>query len=144
MFGDEPKYLTPGNSVVTLGTPLGPIGLLVCADIYGDPALLSQLRYGKKARVVAFTSYWTTPGAVNWQVNYAKKYGVYLIAANTVASPGQGGGVYGPQGQVLVQAIRERPASWWPRSPSSRSPWRQRGYPSTRLSRSGFRCARTL
>lgn len=110
LFGEEPKYLTPGNSVVTLGTPLGPMGLLVCADIYGDPALLSQLRYGKKARVVAFTSYWTTSGAVNWQADYAKKYGVYLIAANTLSSPGRGGGIYGPQGQVLAQAIKGTPS----------------------------------
>ncbi len=110
LFGNETKSLTAGNSVVTFGTPLGPMGLLVCADIYGSAALLQELAYSKKARVVAFTAYWTVSNAVNWQTNYAKKYGVYLIASNNVAGPGYGGGIYDPTGKPLAQKIQNKPS----------------------------------
>ncbi len=110
LFGNETKSLTPGNSVVTFGTPLGPMGLLVCADIYGSTSLLQQLAYTKKARVVAFTAYWTVSNSVNWQTNYAKKYGVYLVAANTISSPGMGGGIYDPTGKPLVQKVAGTPS----------------------------------
>jgi predicted amidohydrolase len=110
LFGNEQKSLTPGNDVMVFSTPLGKIGLLICADIYGDSTLLDKLAYTLGARVVAFSSFWTVASAVTWQQNFAKKYGVFFIAANTTINPGQGGGVYDPNGAALAQKIQNQPS----------------------------------
>jgi predicted amidohydrolase len=110
LFGNENTSLTPGNDVMVFSTPLGKMGILICADIYGDASLLNKLTNTLDARVIAFSSFWTTSGAVNWQEDFAKNYGVYLIAANTTISPGHGGGIYDPSGNPLAQEIKTKPS----------------------------------
>jgi predicted amidohydrolase len=110
LFGSEKQSLTAGNDVTVFSTPLGRVGLLICADIYGSYTLLDKLVSTKQARVVALSSYWTVSGAVNWQKNFAKKHGVYMIAANTTTGPGYGGGVFDPTGQPLAQKVASVPS----------------------------------
>ena len=109
LFGNEQNSLTAGNSVSVFNTPLGKMGLLICADIYGSTSLRGQLKNQKQARVVAIASYWTVANSVNWYKKYTSSWGVYGIVANTTHSPGMGGGVYNPNGQPMGQAVQAQP-----------------------------------
>jgi len=109
LFGGETQSLTAGNDVVTFDTPLGKLGLLICADIYGSSTLLSKLANTLKARVVLVSSYWTVSNSVSWYKSYAKKWAMYTVVSNTTHSPGQGGGVYDPSGAALAQKIQTSP-----------------------------------
>jgi predicted amidohydrolase len=110
LFGAEKNTLTAGTNVVTFGTPLGKVGLLICADIYGSSTLNSKLAKTLNARVVLVSSYWTVSNSVNWYVNYAKKWSKYTVVANTTHSPGQGGGIYNPAGAALAQKVSTSPS----------------------------------
>ena len=110
LFGNETKSLTAGNNVTVFDTPLGKMGLLICADIYGSAALRGKLANQLKARVVAISSYWTVSGAVNWYTKYTGSWGVYTIVSNTTHSPGMGGGIYNPAGQPMAQKIQQQPS----------------------------------
>lgn len=109
LFGSEANSLTPGNNVTVFSTPIGKMGLLICADIYGSSTLLNKLINTLQARVVALSSFWTVSGAVTWYSNFANNYNVYLIAANTTIKPGIGGGVYSPTGYALSEQISDVP-----------------------------------
>ncbi len=109
LFGNEPQTLTAGTDVTVFDTPLGKVGLLICADIYGNSTLLNKLKYTLGARVVALTSFWTVSNPQNWYKDYADDYNLYVIAANTTLSPGHGGGVYTPTGSALAQEIKTTP-----------------------------------
>ena len=110
LFGSEPQTLTAGNDVMVFDTPLGKVGLLICADIYGSTTLLNKLKNTLGARVVALSSFWTVSNPQNWYQDLAANYDLYVIAANTTISPGHGGGVYAPpSGSVLAQEIKTTP-----------------------------------
>lgn len=110
LFGNEPQTLTAGNDVMVFDTPLGKVGLLICADIYGSPTLLNKLKYTLGARVVALSSFWTVSNPQNWYKDLAADYDLYVIAANTTISPGHGGGIYAPpNGSALAQEIKTSP-----------------------------------
>jgi len=95
LFGKEGQTLTAGQDVSVFQTPLGKMGLLICADIYGSTTLNNKLAYTLNARVVAVSSYWTVSNPVNtWYKSYLGKYPYYSIIANTTHSPGYGGGVF--------------------------------------------------
>ncbi len=114
LFGNEKKELTAGTEVSVFESPLGKTGMLVCADIYAELEIQSplpqKLSGELKARVVAVSSDWLTASALSTFWFYAKRYGVYAIVANTTAAPGQGGGVWGPGGEVLVQTKEPAPS----------------------------------
>ena len=109
LWDQEPKTLTAGKDVSVFASPLGKIGLLICADIYGSSPLHQKLVTTLKARVIAFSAHWMTAGAPTSQVTFAKTHGVYMVAANTTLGPGQGGGVYDPAGKVLSQHTKNTP-----------------------------------
>ena len=109
LWDDEPKTLTAGTDVSVFSSPLGNVGLLICADIYGTAALRTKLAKTLKARVVAFSGFWLTAGAPTYQAGFAKTYGVYLVAANTTLGPGQGGGVYDTAGKTMAGTILNTP-----------------------------------
>ena len=109
LFGNEQASLTPGNNVSVFNTPLGKMGMLICADIYGSSGLRNTLKNQLQARVVTISSYWTVANSVNWYKDYTSKWGVYGIVANTTHSPGMGGGVY-KSGQPLAQKIQAQPS----------------------------------
>ena len=109
LFGAENNALTPGNDVSVFDTPVGKMGLLVCADVYGSSTLNSKLANTLKARVVAISSFWTVSNATSWYKDYAKGYGVYAIAANTTNSPGIGGGIYNTKGQIVAEKVQTSP-----------------------------------
>jgi len=110
LFGNEGKTLTAGNNVSTFNTPLGKMGMLICADIYGSSGLRGKLKNQLQARVVTISSYWTVSNSVKWYKNYTSSWGVYGIVANTTHSPGMGGGVYNPSGQPMAQKIQAQPS----------------------------------
>jgi predicted amidohydrolase len=111
LFGNEPKTFTAGTEVEVFQHPLGTVGLLVCADIYGSTTLLTKLASTLKARVVAVSSYWTVSSPITgWYIPYAKKYGVYTIVANTTDAPGYGGAIISPTGAVIAQVSKTTPS----------------------------------
>ena len=102
LWDDEPKTFTPGKQVSVFATPLGQVGLLICADIDVPSPLHTRLVTTLKARVIAFSAHWLTKVATAYQAAFAKTHGVYFVAANTVKAPGQGGGVFAPGGTALA------------------------------------------
>jgi predicted amidohydrolase len=111
LFGKESQTLTAGKNVSVFQTPLGKIGLLICADIYGSSTLNQKLAYTLKADVVAVSSYWTVSNPINtWYKNYLGKYPYYSIVANTTHSPGYGGGVFKTPWQALDVKIGTSPS----------------------------------
>ena len=110
LFDSEAKNLTPGTDVMVFDSPAGKVGLLICADMYGDLRLQHKLTRTLKARVVAVSSLWTATGGQRWQQNFAKNWGVYVVGSNTTAGAGRGGGVYSPTGKVLAEHTSSSPA----------------------------------
>lgn len=110
LFASEQDTYTPGDDVMVFSTPLGKVGLLICADIYGDLALHQRLVEELGAQVVAFSSYWTAAGAANWQASFAKNWGVYVVGSNTASGKGVGGGVFGPDGAALIRVEEPAPS----------------------------------
>jgi predicted amidohydrolase len=114
LFGNEKQELTAGTEVSVFESPLGKIGLLICADIYAEAEIGSQLprelSTKLKARVVAVSADWLTASAMSTFWFYAKGYKVYAVVANTTAAPGQGGGVWAPNGDSLVETKGNTPS----------------------------------
>ena len=102
LFDSEAKSLTPGTDVMTFETPLGKVGLLICADLYGDLRMHDKLTRTLGARVVLVSSFWTAPAGLRWQQSFAKNWGVYVVGSNVVDGAGHGAGVFGPNGEELA------------------------------------------
>ncbi len=100
LFQGEKNALTAGSSVTTFDTPVGDVGLLICADLYGDTDLHQKLAQG--ARVVAVSSFWTAAGATRWQAAFARDWGVYVVASNASDGEGVGSGIFDPLGNALA------------------------------------------
>ena len=101
LFASEAKDLTPGQDVSVFDTPLGKVGMLTCADLYGDLRLHDKLTRTLGAKVIAVSSLWTANGSVNWPRNYAKNWGVHVLFSNTTNGTGRGGGIFDPKGEAL-------------------------------------------
>jgi predicted amidohydrolase len=122
LFGNENGVITPGSDVTVFQSPLGNVGLLVCADIYAElqngdgqicnpcSPLPGKLSTQLKARVVAVPAEWMKDTAMSTFWFYAKRYNVYAVVANNTTPPGQGGGVWDPQGAILGQALETKPS----------------------------------
>ena len=110
LFEGERKHLTAGQEVSTFDTPFGRVGLLVCADIYGDPRLHEKLVEEKGAEIVAISAQWTVADATRWQSAFARDWGVVVVASNRSGGVGRGSGIYGRDGKPLVISKSPRPA----------------------------------
>lgn len=110
IWGGHIGSITPGTDVSVFDSPLGKVGTLVCADIYGDLRLQDKLTRELGARVVFVSSAWSVNGAANWGRSYAKNWGVYVAYANVATNPGYGGGIYDPEGNALDEWVKTSPA----------------------------------
>jgi predicted amidohydrolase len=99
LYGSENERLTPGDGPTTFDTPFGRVGLLVCADLYADPALHVALR-DAGVDVVAVSERWTVAGAPRWPEAFARDWGMAVVSANSASGSAAGGGVYGPSGAL--------------------------------------------
>ena len=118
LWDEEPKTLTPGTDVSVFTSPLGKVGLLICADIYGSNPLHAKLIKTLKARIIAFSAHWMTAGSPSYQSIFAKTHGVYFVAANTTLGPGQGGGIYDPTGKAMASTTKNTPSIIYATIPS--------------------------
>lgn len=109
LFAGEGSTLTAGKDATVFDTPFGKVGLLVCADLYGDSRLHARMVQTLGARLVAVSSWWTAAGAPNWPRHFARDWGVYVITANTSVGAGRGGGFFGPDGKVLTEHTEPKP-----------------------------------
>ncbi len=108
LFAGERERLAAGPGATTFVTPFGTVGLLVCADMYGDPRV-HEAMVARGASIIAVSSMWTADGAPNWPRNLAYNLGVAVVAANHTGDPAGGGGVFGPRGEPLSVHNDEAP-----------------------------------
>lgn len=106
LFAGEREDLTAGEAVGAFETPFGRVGLLVCADIYGQPALHHELMRELDARIIAWSASWTVEGATRWQAAFARDWNVYFVASNGAHGAGAGGGIYDPDGKQISEDDR--------------------------------------
>lgn len=111
LYGGEKGYYTPGKNVDLswFNSPAGKVGMLICADIYGDLRMNDKLTRVLGTRVVTFSTWWTVAEATRWPASYAKNWGVYVVAANRIDSAGKGGGIFDPEGKALVKHTASDP-----------------------------------
>jgi predicted amidohydrolase len=109
LYGGENDVLARGQDHTVIDTVLGKAAPLICADLYGDPRHHAKLTKELGAGVIFVSSYWTVRSGARWQAAFAKNWGVYVIGANTTGGAGQGGGIYGPQGQPLAESLADEP-----------------------------------
>lgn len=102
LYGGERHELSPGAAVMSFDTPFGRVGLLICADIYGEPRWHESLVEGRGAQILALSSMWTVRRATQWQAAFARDWGLNVVAANTIFGDGRGGGIFGPRGEPLA------------------------------------------
>lgn len=110
LFDGEIGTFEAGRDVTVYDSPFGRIGLLACADVYGDPRLHDRMKRELGVQIVAFPTLWTVPRATRWQAAFAGDWGVYLIAANSASLPAQGGGIYDPSGHAVAVDETGEPA----------------------------------
>ncbi len=108
LFAGERDRLAAGVAATTFATPFGTVGLLVCADIYGDPRV-HEAMVAQGASIIAVSSMWTAHGAPSWPRHLAYNLGVAVVAANHTGDPAGGGGVFGPGGEPLSVHNDEAP-----------------------------------
>jgi len=113
LFDAESDTLTHGRQVTAFNTPFGTVGLLICADLYGDLRQHQQLVHQMGARLIAVSSSWTAEGGAHWPRSFARNWGVHVVSANTTASPGAGGGVFDPSGRILAKRSSPGLAMAW-------------------------------
>jgi predicted amidohydrolase len=109
LFARERLRLTAGEEPAVFDTPFGRVGLLICADLYGDPQMHDQLVNGQSATIVAISAQWTVERAAHWQAAFARDWGVHVVAANSAWDDGRGGGIFDPRGRSLAVHHSARP-----------------------------------
>lgn len=101
LFEGERQTLQPGDDVTTVQTPYGRFGLLICADLYTEPATHRALVEGEGASLILFSAAWTVPVATRWQAAFAHDWEVYFVAANASLGSGKGSGIFDPRGKAI-------------------------------------------
>jgi predicted amidohydrolase len=102
LYGSERSSHARGVDVSTFDTPFGRVGMLICADLYGDPHLHDALAGDLDAHIIALSSMWTVPRATRWQAAFARDWSVYVAAANSTGDAGRGGGVFDSRGRGMA------------------------------------------
>lgn len=102
LYSSERDDYQPGTAFGAFETPWGRVAMMLCSDLYGEPALHQAMVQRSKADIVAISSLWTAPGALSWQAALAHDWGVHVIAANSASGDGVGSGIYTPDGAVLA------------------------------------------
>ena len=103
LFEGERQTLQPGQDVHTLDTPYGRFGMLICADLYTEPAIHRALIEEHEAQIILVSAAWTVPLATQWQAAFARDWDVYVVAANASLGSGRGGGVFDPRGRAVAR-----------------------------------------
>jgi predicted amidohydrolase len=95
LFGDESNFLSSGIDLVTYNSPIGKIGLAICADIYNSKVMGSYKTLGVKALTVPAS--WTIHNsAMSYFQSAARSTSAYILGANHFYFPDSG--VVTPQG----------------------------------------------
>lgn len=102
LYAGEKDDLTPGEDITFFTTPYGRVALMVCADLYADPAFHERLA-AESAEIVLVSSQWTVDSAPRWQAAFARDWDVFVVAANSSTGQGRGGGIFDPSGKALAR-----------------------------------------
>jgi predicted amidohydrolase len=97
LFELESQFLTPGTDPGFYDSPWGKIGIVICADIYGNfPMNIYRLL---NFPVLAMSTSWSSPNSgMDAFIKGARQNGSYLLAANQNYFPDSG--VVNPDGTV--------------------------------------------
>lgn len=104
LYAGENRSHVAGSDVTAFDTPFGRVGLLICADLYGDPRMHDKLTGELGAHIVAVSSMWTVRRATRWPAAFAHDWGVYVVTANASSGEGRGSGVFDPSGRALASS----------------------------------------
>jgi predicted amidohydrolase len=102
LYAGERDELEAGADLGSFDTPFGTVGLLICADLYGDPRLHDRLTRERGARIITLSTMWTVERATRWQAAFARDWNVAVVGANGSTGAGRGGGIFGPDGRTLA------------------------------------------
>jgi predicted amidohydrolase len=81
LFGNEPAYFSEGTQPAVFSSPVGAIGVMICADTY-DQTVISQYRK-MGVKIITMGAAWTVENSgMNAFRRYARSVGSYMIASN--------------------------------------------------------------
>lgn len=93
----EHHFLSAGNQPVVFDSPMGKVGLAICADIYNHALLTSYKKLG--VEVIGLSASWAQMNTgMNLFKNAAKNYSMFVFAANQTYFPDSG--VINPNGSI--------------------------------------------
>lgn len=104
LFAGERAWATPGDDVQVVEVDGHRVGLLICADLYGEPALHARLVDTLGAQLVTVSAEWTAAGAARWGAAFAHDWSVPVVFSNTGHGDGVGSGIFAAGGGTLVQS----------------------------------------
>lgn len=88
LFELERKFLKPGTVGQTYESPAGPLGIIICADVYSESALKF---YRNKVVGLMLSTSWARPNSGMYQFKAtARNMKVYMAAANQTYFPDSG------------------------------------------------------
>jgi predicted amidohydrolase len=97
LFGNEPAYFSAGNQAATFASPVGAIGVMICADTY-DSRVVSQYR-NLGVKIISMGAAWTVANSgMNAFRRSARSVGSYMIASNQSFAPDAG--IISPDGSI--------------------------------------------
>jgi predicted amidohydrolase len=97
LFQMETRFATAGDAVLTYESPIGRVGLLICADVYCGP-VLEAYRRAEVDVLVLSTSWAQENTGMAAFTRAARSSGVHLLAANQTYYPDSG--VINPDGST--------------------------------------------
>lgn len=105
LYQMEHNFLSPGQDPVIIDSPMGKIGLVICADIYNDQLLNKYKTLG--AQILSLSTSWASmnSGMGNFS-RAAKAYSMYVLAANQNYFPDSG--VVNPDGTTQSHIRQSR------------------------------------
>jgi predicted amidohydrolase len=97
LFSHENNFLTAGKEIATYESPVGRVGITICADIYSNTVMGAYKK--AKTDVIALSTSWAQYNTgMGYFQRAAKSYGVYVLAANQNYFPDSG--VVNPDGKT--------------------------------------------
>ncbi len=110
LWGREKNVFTPGErNYNVIPTSIGPIGVLICADIeFPEPSRILALQ---GAQLIICPSVWSIPAEARWDIQLparALDNTVFVLGVNTVHEGSCGKSkLVAPNGKVLIESPRD-------------------------------------
>ncbi len=104
LFAAEREWVTPGTDMTVATVDGHTVGMLICADLYGDPTNHTRLVESLQAELVVISAEWTAEGAPRWGAAFAHDWQVPVAFANTGQGAAVGSGIFDARGAPLAES----------------------------------------